>query len=311
MRPWFILGAGALGSALAVLMQRRGIRSVLLARDDRGEREVCLEQTRARVPTQRLREFTPGTISRALIATKAGEIESAVAELIPYLTPQAVAITTANGLGFARSYSRVEGPLVLERAVTTAGAFRDRDGRIQLVAEGTTRIGCRGDVAVAPWFEDSLVRMPGWRWDPAIDLAVAHKFAVNCVINPLTALLRCRNGELLKADRAGSDLAMLCDETEPALRTLKLWSGPTSLTQAAEDVCRSTAQNRSSMLQDVLAQRQTELAYLTGELLQRGEAAGLDLPRNRALFEALGGGPGQGDHHSGRFPVGGQSKKPF
>jgi 2-dehydropantoate 2-reductase len=155
------------------------------------------------------------------------------------------------------------------------------------VAHGATRIGISGSARPDPWFEDTLARLPAWQWDPDIDVAVAHKFAINCVINPLTAMKRCRNGELLQDGKAGAALAALCEEAEPALRALGLWHGDTNLKSAAVNVCRQTAGNRSSMLQDVLAGRETELAYLTGELLRRAAKAGLALPENERLQAAL------------------------
>jgi 2-dehydropantoate 2-reductase len=287
MTPWFILGAGALGSALAFLMHASAVPHVLLARDPRGEREVHARGSVTRISTASLPDHAPASIERLLVATKAGQIEAAINEALAYLAPGAVILTTANGLGFERDYRSAAGHFFLDRAVTTAGAFRDADGSIELVAEGVTRTGRAGVAEAPPWFTDSLAHLPGWQWDAEIDAAVAHKFAINCVINPLTALRRCRNGELLEGGSAGVDLATLCDETEPALRILGLWQGTTALEAAAAQVCRQTAGNRSSMLQDVLAGRETELAYLTGELLRRGHAAGLDLPRNRALFDAL------------------------
>ena len=56
-------------------------------------------------------------------------------------------------------------------------------------------------------------------------------------------------------------------------------------------VCRSPAGNRSSQLQDLLAGRPTEIAFLNAELLRRARPLGLRLERNRALLAALDAAP--------------------
>ena len=297
--PWLVLGAGALGTALVYLMEREGVDCVLLSRDGSNRRVAVPREARSAsgpsrvqgedliLPTQTLTEQAAASIERLLITTKAGQIEEALKYAAPYLTSTAIAVTTANGLGFPQSFSSRAQPLRLERAVTTAGAFRDANGRVHLVAEGTTRIGVPGETVAPVWFADSLARLPGWTWIESIAKAVDEKFAVNCVINPLSARYRCRNGELLRGGHPGPALTALCRETDAALRTLGLWHRDASLASVAAEVCRQTATNRSSMLQDVLAGRETELPFLTGELLRRGQEKGLQLPINAELYRAL------------------------
>ncbi|AIJ09349.1 2-dehydropantoate 2-reductase [Edwardsiella anguillarum ET080813] len=48
-----------------------------------------------------------------------------------------------------------------------------------------------------------------------------------------------------------------------------------------------THDNHSSMLQDVQAQRHTEIDYITGYLIRCGRSHGLALPENRQLFDLI------------------------
>jgi 2-dehydropantoate 2-reductase len=52
-------------------------------------------------------------------------------------------------------------------------------------------------------------------------------------------------------------------------------------------VIQSTADNTSSMLQDIRSQRHTEIDYITGYLLRRGRSHGIPLPENTRLFEII------------------------
>ncbi|MBD4608075.1 2-dehydropantoate 2-reductase, partial [Xanthomonas citri pv. citri] len=54
-----------------------------------------------------------------------------------------------------------------------------------------------------------------------------------------------------------------------------------------EQVIESTAENISSMLQDIRAQRHTEIDYITGFLLNRARAHGVAVPENARLFELI------------------------
>jgi len=52
-------------------------------------------------------------------------------------------------------------------------------------------------------------------------------------------------------------------------------------------VSRATADNRSSMLQDVLAGRGTEIEYITGHLLHLAARYGVAAPQNESLYRSI------------------------
>jgi len=54
-----------------------------------------------------------------------------------------------------------------------------------------------------------------------------------------------------------------------------------------EEVIESTAQNISSMLQDIRGLRHTEIDYITGYLLKRARAHGISVPENVRLYEQV------------------------
>jgi 2-dehydropantoate 2-reductase len=59
------------------------------------------------------------------------------------------------------------------------------------------------------------------------------------------------------------------------------------LQKYVEQVVTDTAANKSSMLQDVLAQRRTEIAYLSGYVVRRGRALGVECPANEELWKQV------------------------
>ena len=116
---------------------------------------------------------------------------------------------------------------------------------------------------------------------------------INAAINPLTALLRVSNGELL--ERPAARELMQEAATEAALvaaaKGIKLpYANPV---EAVEAVAKNTASNISSMLQDVLRGTPTEIDAINGAIIRESEKAGLPAPVNRMLWRLVRGL----DHH--------------
>ena len=284
---WHILGAGAMGTLMHHLCESNGVHSELLHHRDQEEpRAMFQDGIRSEYLARPLADQQEQSIERLLVATKAAQVGPAVRAIKNSLTPNATVVCIANGLGWDREIP--ESCPTVARALTTAGAYRDSEGDVHTVSTGSTQVGVMNEADASPsWFSDSLQLLPGWNWETDIATAVHRKFAVNCVINPLTAVLTCRNGELVSNEAYASKLRALCDECEPALESLDFWPDSESLFEAASTVCVNTAGNRSSMLQDVLAGRKTEMQYLGGELLTLAAKDGVDLPKMAELNQKL------------------------
>ncbi|MBD3743590.1 hypothetical protein IE980_04885 [Klebsiella pneumoniae] len=117
-----------------------------------------------------------------------------------------------------------------------------------------------------------------------IHSAIWRKLAVNCVINPLTALKGCKNGDLRDYTQ---EVAAICREVAAVMEREGIHTSAENLLFYVEQVIESTAENISSMLQDVRAQRHTEIDYITGFLLNRARAHGVAVPENARLFELI------------------------
>lgn len=134
-----------------------------------------------------------------------------------------------------------------------------------------------------------------------MNILLWKKLATNCAINPLTAIHRCNNGELANMDddtkatmdgiiKEVSQIALkdaidrgLTDESAEEL-------GYGSLSSFVDNVIRDTANNKSSMLQDVLAERETEINYLNGYVARIGrERFGIACPFNEEMAKRIEG----------------------
>ena len=123
-------------------------------------------------------------------------------------------------------------------------------------------------------------------WDPEIDQALWLKLAINCAINPLTALHGCLNGELAQAGLSAR-VTTLCDEIIEISTAAGYAEVTADLHHQVARVIAATAANRSSMLQDVAAGRRTEIDYITGYLLRAAHRHGVAAPHNEALLRSV------------------------
>ncbi|MGV3487765.1 MAG: 2-dehydropantoate 2-reductase [Tuberibacillus sp.] len=113
--------------------------------------------------------------------------------------------------------------------------------------------------------------------------AVDEKLLINAIINPLTALFRVKNGELLSNSHYLNVMKMVFNEVMQVLHLKDEKAQWDRLLQIA----RNTAENRSSMLQDIEAGRPTENEAILGDILQRGRKRSITLSITHFLYESI------------------------
>jgi 2-dehydropantoate 2-reductase len=115
------------------------------------------------------------------------------------------------------------------------------------------------------------------------------KLLINAIINPLTAVNDVKNGALIKNSALLAKTKQLCKELAPLLAERL----PVLTWQALHDkviaVANATAENSSSMRQDILFSRKTEIEFITGYILNKANEIGCSLPSHRSLYEQVKG----------------------
>lgn len=287
---WHVLGAGAIGCLFASALHHAGCPTVLLLRQGRDATPVTVTVERegsascVELPVSIV--SSPGHISHLLVTTKAQDVCAAVLSVAHRLDATSQVLLLANGLGFAEELRAGLPAPVYFYGTTTEAAFRTKIWHICHAGRGVTRIGRPGCPLPPPWFSQwSQAVQPG-NWDPDIEQSLWLKLAINCAINPLTALHRCRNGELAGPALAPV-LAKLCEEIMRVSAAAGFGTVTRDLPAQVAAVVHATASNRSSMLQDVLAGRSTEIDYITGYLLGVASHHGVAAPRNESLYRSI------------------------
>lgn len=294
-----VIGPGALGCLLAAKFRLAGEDVWLVDYRPERARLLARQGLLLRTPTGIAAHVkvtvapaaAVGPVDLAILTVKAHQTTLAVEALPLLLSSGGMALTLQNGLGNLEEMARAVGPERLLGGASILGATRLREGEVLLAGLGPTYIGSPPGSRVSPAEVEAvaaLFRRAGLPCEVRGDIETVlwEKLLVNVGINPLTALLQVKNGDLPKIPAAWGLAVAAAAEAKDVARAsgIDLTVDPEARLQ---EVCTATAANRSSMLQDITAGRRTEIEALNAQVAARGESRGVPTPVNRFLTQLL------------------------
>ena len=267
-----ILGMGAIGQVVARALDGRAD----LVKVDRTHAPLRADErpVDAAVVTTK----TPGTSWAADIAAK-------------LLMPNGVALTIQNGLGNFETLVAAVGRERASVGVIYVGA-QLVDGALRATGPGKVELGRPAGQGPRASLDalTKLLKAGGMDVTVVDDPwpSVWRKVVTNAAVNPLSALIRKTNAELLAdaptsrvADGIAREVARVATAAGVPISdddAVKQWRAMAALTGA----------NRSSMLQDVEAGRATEIDAINGAVFREGEKRGVIAPLNQAMTLLVG-----------------------
>ncbi|HZY70387.1 MAG TPA: 2-dehydropantoate 2-reductase [Thermoplasmata archaeon] len=294
-----VFGAGAIGSLFGARLAGAGHDVLLVARPahaaavrDRGLRvEGRVEGTYRVAAVERLPHET--STDGVLLTVKSYDVEAAAATIGAQVAPPAPLLMLQNGIGIEGAALAALGlagwpdaPRWVVRGINTVPAQFVRPGVVRQTGEGEVLLGSAeaGAATSAVARFGRLLAGAGIPTKTAGDLPreVWRKLLVNAAINPVTADHGIVNGRLAKDPWRGQALALLHEALEVA-RAEGFEFTDAEVERDLWRVVQKTAENRSSMLQDVDAGRRTEVDAISGAILRLGAASGLRLPATRRV----------------------------
>ncbi|QWU14955.1 2-dehydropantoate 2-reductase [Paenibacillus sophorae] len=308
-----IIGAGSLGLLLAGKLIFAGSRVRLWCRSE--EQCAALSEDGITVSYEDGREpiLVPGSEIEALpmsefsrlypekpgdwlvLTVKQGPLHKMLPELLaPLRQSELNLLCLQNGWGHMELLRELLPAAHLYAAVTTEGAKRESQVRVVHAGTGQTVIGLWGESGtvqnnIAASLAKALV-LAGFpvTLSNQVDTAIFRKLLINAVINPLTAVWRIPNGELLSSDLRLSMMRELYEEAVSVYDACGI-ACEFSLWDDILEVCRATSGNLSSMLADVLASRETEIGWINGSLVELAKQSGIDVPAHRWIIRMVEG----------------------
>lgn len=290
---FLILGAGALGRLWAGYLDAE--RVAFVPRKP-GQSDSCRYQLQAadgrttsiEVPWHWPHpDHPPGLI---LVTTKAPDTLPALGDLLAEVPTDVPVVLFQNGMGSQQLVARTYPTRPILAASTTEGANRpDPDtlihaGRGETWVGPLTTAGGRCQTRVVESLSRSGLKV---HEEADIQVRLLRKLAVNAGINPFTAVLDCRNGDILEQPFYLDHIDELCREIAGLMGQLGLNQNPGALRSQIEAVAMGTAENTSSMLSDVRAGRQTEIDFINGWIADQCQVRDLPARVNRLLTERV------------------------
>jgi 2-dehydropantoate 2-reductase len=289
-----IVGTGALANLFAARLSAAGVNITMLGTWREGLAALRMYGVTLVKPDGSQTSYPVKVITQpqespdakyALVLVKSWQTERAASQLADCLAPEGIALTLQNGLGNHDILAKTLGSERAAQGVTTTGATLLSSGRVRPGGEGIVSIGAHP--RLEPLLE--ILRLGGFKLEVLDDVAslIWGKLAVNAAINPLTALLKMPNGEVISrpsARQLSADLAREVAAVAEAQGIRLPFADPVAI---SEDVAVKTTGNHSSMYQDILRSAPTEIDAICGAVVAAGEIAGVPTPANYTMWKLI------------------------
>ncbi|MCG2714403.1 MAG: 2-dehydropantoate 2-reductase [Candidatus Omnitrophica bacterium] len=231
-----------------------------------------------------------GTSDLILICVKSFNTKQAIEQIMPLLGKNTKILTLQNGMGNIEVIAELTAEDRVIGGVTNEGATLIDIGKIHHAGRGQTIIGMiNGKTPVEMRGIREVFNKVGFDTKMSRDIKslIWSKLIINVGINALTAITGLSNGKLTEFE---GTKRILRDAVTEAARIAKrkriklIYDDPLAKVEA---VCEGTSKNLSSMLQDVLRKKRTEIHFINGVIVRLGQELGIDVPTNKFLVDII------------------------
>ncbi len=293
-----IIGAGAMGGLFATLLAPVVPTSLFTTNAEHAEAinltGLCLTDMDGQVRRSAVKTLTdPRQYGRCadliILCTKARSTSQASGIAKQLLAVDGLVLTLQNGLGNLERIQAAVGASRAAAGITAQAATLLGPGQVRHAGSGPTVLAAgpgqaKKIAAIAAVFNQAGIPTSITEDGEAL---LWSKLMVNVGINALTAVLRVPNGTLAEIPECDSIMAQAVAETVAVARAIGIeLSGETTL-EKVRQVCRATNSNQSSMLQDILKGRPTEIDVINGAVVRKGAEKGIPTPVNQMLTELI------------------------
>jgi 2-dehydropantoate 2-reductase len=303
MKTVTIIGNGALGLLFASLFAKQKVETKIITRTEESASRINKDGiflTNLDNTTEHYKDNIYATANSkelecsdiVIILAKAYSTQDAIQKNIEHINKAENIITLQNGLGnveIIQDY--IHGPNIIA-GTTSIGATRICSNKTKYCGNGMVDIASvnydRKSNNILQEISNIFIHCgitcnihKDWQ------TVIWSKLYVNAIINPITALYKVKNGEIPKQ----KELTELAKKTSvEILNILKEEHIDILLDEPFERalrICEITKNNQSSMLQDILNNKPTELNQITGKIIELAKHAGISSPVNQMLYDKL------------------------
>ncbi len=289
-----IVGAGSIGNLFGGLLRRAGNDVTLVHRDPRVVRAIRKKGVRIRegrkTISARVRaSLAPADLTAAdvvFFTVKAYDTRQAAEMHRGRIGGDSAILSLQNGLGNLETLADVFNSNPILAGSTTEAAFTLGPGLVLHTGKGHTQIGAIQGIVrtTCGKIVQELERagLPA-KSSNAMSTVIWEKAILNSAINPISAITRLQNGEIPKIQPLRELMRQVISEGAAIGGAERIPVEPSRLWRKALRILKATSKNQSSMLQDIMHGRRTEILQLNGALADYGARHHIATPLNLAL----------------------------
>ncbi|WP_163935976.1 ketopantoate reductase family protein [Paraferrimonas sp. SM1919] len=225
-------------------------------------------------------------IDLLIVTLKAYQVLPTLLPLLGQLKHDAKILLLHNGMG---THLEIANKLTQQQTLllgTTNQGAMIVDGDVHHTGVGDTYIGHYCGPQVPTHYKHSLCQQLDANWTENIQQNLWNKLAINCCINPLTAIFNLNNGQL-SAPQFYEQIEHICYEVCQVAQREGIKLTTNELVTRVQKVIELTASNSSSMRQDILLGRPTEIDYINQYICACAAKHGIIAPINQALVTKI------------------------
>lgn len=292
MKKIAVIGGGSVGLLFSSYLAERFDVTLYTRTEEQAEavrREGLIRvvgEVKRETPVQ-ARTLSEGMNGEDLIivAVKQYHLEVVLSILKNEIKDDIPVLFVQNGMGHIHKIEKSAHKHVF-LGIVEHGALKTSVNEIHHTGAGVTNIACyRGNgSSINRLFEKPIELFSFMQQNEWYEMLI-NKLIVNSCINPLTALYRVTNGQLIHNLFYHENLKIVFSEI---IKALRITDGSAYWTKVIH-ICRQTSLNRSSMLRDIEEGRETEVDAILGYVLQEAEASLAAVPSVNFLYKSIKG----------------------
>jgi 2-dehydropantoate 2-reductase len=299
-----IVGAGAIGKFFGGMLNRGNNEVIFIennpeivkAVNEEGIKFLELKDGRSKIYYS-AKEVHATTNSRSIetcdltiIAVKSYATAVAARSITHLANSQNPVISIQSGFGNVETLSSIVKKNNVLASVTFHGATSLNSSNVRHSGEGRTLVGeIDGQISERVERVKDIFVESGIKTEVSSNI-IGHIWAKSLVysaINPLTAILRIKNGQLIKKMESIALAKRLIDEGKILAQAYAVQLPEEDLYDSMLEACHKTAENLSPMLQDILNTRPTEIEALNGALYTMGKHKGIAVPTHQCITDLI------------------------
>ena len=293
-----LLGCGAMGSLYGGYLSR--VHDVYVC-DVWKEHVEAIQAGGIQLdePDGRTAVFTPklattdpneiGPVDLMIVFVKYMLLADALRNARAMIGKDTIVLSLQNGIGNYDEIAKVVPEEQICCGTTAHGCTFLGPGHVRHTGVGVTNVGTlKGPFANAEKAA-AILREAGFQAEAHENVMqlIWHKLFANIAINAITALLEQPNATVAENPHERALAEQLVREAVAVANATGCAFDVEAELRNAFDVAIATGANRSSMLQDVSRQRETEIRIINGAVVKYGRDAGIPTPCNQVICQLI------------------------